>query len=399
MEPASSVRPLKRLLILSPFAVFPPRSGGHSAVLEPARFLARAGIEITLFCYGTRRFEALRYLRPFTRSIENNLIEYRFVSFWNLFDYLLRRRNGIPAYNAAKFIARSNPAKLQHAFSTADIVQYESPWIFGYCPARKPRVLIVHNFETKLLEHIRISDMHRTRIASKEQEAWRQAEVVICFTTDDRDGMSVQYGHREAFVVPLGVDAETIHPPAETQRSEARRKLGVEGRFVVLFTGSWHLANRKALALMQDWSHSIADSDLLWVAAGSVGDRAKFKAKFIQTGALPALRDWFQAADCAINPLTEGSGMNVKMLEYMAYGLPVVSSPVGARGIAIQDGVHALIRAIGEFPQAVAELKARVDLRRQIAQNARLLAEEHYAWSAIGTKRLSLLQSLMNSAR
>jgi glycosyltransferase involved in cell wall biosynthesis len=384
-----------RILIMSPFGVFPPRSGGHSAILEPAKILARAGMEVTLFGYGIRRFEALRHFRPFLRRIEPNLNEYRYVSIWNWVDYWQRRRSGIPPVNAAKFVSRSNPKMLRDIFSGVDIVQYESPWLFPYSPVKKPCVFIAHNFEAGLSEeNEKIPEAVRLRIACLERDAWQQADLALCFTREDRDGLISRYGTREAFVLPIGVDTGSLRPVAETQRADARRTLRVEGKFVVLFTGSRHLPNRNALSRMDVWSREFSDPEVTWVAAGSVGVRSQSRENFIQTGELPDIEEWFRAADCCINPLVEGSGMNVKMLEFLAHGLPVISTPFGARGIEIQDGTHAMIREVGQFPQTLRVLKASAELRRNLAQNARRLVEERYAWEAIGKKRFALLQSL-----
>jgi glycosyltransferase involved in cell wall biosynthesis len=389
-----------RVLVLSPFGVFPPRSGGHSAILEPARILARAGMEVTLFGYGIRRFEALRHFRPFLRTIEPNLNEYRYVSIWNWVDYWQRGRTGIPPINAARFVSRSNPKMLRRIFTGADIVQYESPWLFPYAPVKKPSVFIAHNAEFDLSEKNRkMSEVSRERVSRVERNAWQQADLALCFTREDREALMSRYGTREAFVLPVGVDVESLRPAADLQRAEARRRLSVEGKFVILFTGSWHLPNRNALFRMDAWCRELSDSDLLWVAAGSVGTRTKSRANFIQTGELPGLEDWFRAADCCINPLVEGSGMNVKMLEFLAHGLPVVSTAFGARGIDIQDGTHALIRETGEFVPSLKALKGSPRLRRSLAQNARRLVEEQYAWSVIGKKRCELLQSLAAAKR
>ena len=389
-----------RILILSPIGVFPPRSGGHSAILEPARILARAGMEVTLFGYGVRRFEAFRHFRSFLRPIEPNLNEYRYVSIWNWVDYWQRGRTGIPPVNAAKFVLRSDPEMLRDIFIKADVIQYESPWLFPYSPVKRPRAFIAQNVEADLSEKNRkIPKAVRGRIARMEQDAWQQADLALCFTREDRDGMMSRYGTREAFILPIGVDVGSLRPAKETQRVDARRRLRVEGKFVVLFTGSWHLPNRNALSRMDAWSRKLSDPEVLWVAAGSVGTQAKSRDNFIQTGELPSLEDWFRAADCCINPLIEGSGMNVKMLEFLAHGLPVVATPFGARGIEIHDGTHALIRDIEEFVQAVGALKNNPEMRRNLAQNARRLVAEHYSWEVIGRKRCALLQSIAAADR
>jgi glycosyltransferase involved in cell wall biosynthesis len=388
-----------RILIMSPFGVFPPRSGGHSAILEPARILARTGMDVTIFGYGVRRFEAFRYFRSFLRPIEPNLKEYRYVSIWNWVDYWQRGRTGIPPVNAAKFVSRSDPKRLRDIFIDADVVHYECPWLFPYYPVKKPRLFLAQNIEARISEKNRnVPQAIRERIALIEQKAWRNADLVLCLTREDRDGMISRYGSRDALILPAGVDSSALRPPTKSKKREARLKLCLEGKFVVLFTGSQYLPNRSALTLMETWSKQIPDREIMWVAAGSVGQRSKSCENFIQTGELPDLTDWFHAADCCINPLVEGSGMNVKMLEFLAHGLPVVSTPFGARGIEIKDGTHALIREAGQFPQALQALKDSGQLRRRLSENARRLIEEKYSWEAIGKKRYVLLQGLLAAA-
>lgn len=91
--------------------------------------------------------------------------------------------------------------------------------------------------------------------------------------------------------------------------------------------------------------------------------------------------------------------MNVKMLEFIAHGLPVVATPFGARGIEIQDGTHALVREVGQFVRALSALKGDPWLRRRLARSARQLVEEHYGWEVIGKKRCELLRSLAAANR
>ena len=396
MERRTKMKHAARILIMSPMGVFPARSGGHSAVLEPAKILARSGMEVTLFGYGIRRFEALRHFRPFLRRIEHNLTEYRYVSIWNWVDYWQRGRSGIPAVNAVRFIARSNPKMLRDIFMGADIIQYESPWLFPYCPARKPRVLIAHNVEVCLsATNPKIPPGILGKIATIEKEAWSRADLAICFTEEDKKELCERYGNRNAHVVSIGVDTKRLQPATSREKQDARLKLGVGNKFVVLFTGSWHLPNRKAVKLMESWATQLLETDFFFVAAGSVGAEAISTPNFIQTGELPDLRAWFHAADCSVNPMLEGSGMNVKMLEFMAHGLPVITTPFGSRGIKVDDGRDALIRKTESFVETLNSLKDNPELRQRLAGHARQYVEKNHSWEAIGEKRLELITPLI----
>jgi glycosyltransferase involved in cell wall biosynthesis len=43
-------------------------------------------------------------------------------------------------------------------------------------------------------------------------------------------------------------------------------------------------------------------------------------------------------------PLLSGSGTRIKVLEALAYGIPLVTTHIGCEGFELVDGVHAFIR-------------------------------------------------------
>ncbi len=333
------------VLICCPSGVYPARSGGHMAILESARFLARSGLEVVLFCYGVRRFEALSRFRSFRRVIEPGLTEYRHVSLWVWIDFLRRGRRGLPPVRAAEYVRRGWSPAVGRLFSQSGVTIFESPWLFPLHAADKPAIFVAHNVEVDLARETlgrRLSKTSLKEMAALEAGAWSEADAAVCLTEEDREKMSLLYGARSSSVIPVGVDTNAMRPLSDVERMETRRRLGVDGKFVVLFTGSWHPPNLQALKRVRAMAAAGADPEILWVAAGSVGRAPERSPGFLQTGPLSDLSAWLQAADCAVNPLLEGSGLNVKMLHYFAHGLPVVTTPFGARGLRIRDGVEAI---------------------------------------------------------
>jgi len=51
---------------------------------------------------------------------------------------------------------------------------------------------------------------------------------------------------------------------------------------------------------------------------------------------------YFAAADAGLNPIVRGSGANVKLFEYLATRLPVISTAFGVRGTDLQPGIDYL---------------------------------------------------------
>jgi glycosyltransferase involved in cell wall biosynthesis len=61
------------------------------------------------------------------------------------------------------------------------------------------------------------------------------------------------------------------------------------------------------------------------------------------TGYVPDISGYFDNARVFVAPLRYGAGLKGKVLQAMSYGLPVVTTPVGAEGISLTDGENVLI--------------------------------------------------------
>jgi glycosyltransferase involved in cell wall biosynthesis len=109
--------------------------------------------------------------------------------------------------------------------------------------------------------------------------------------------------------------------------------------------------------------------------------RLESNRDIVVTGHVPETRPYFAQSAVFVSPLRGGSGIQVKNLEAMAMGVPVVTTSVGAAGIEAKVG-HDLIVADEpkEFASKVIQLLDDLELRQQIGQNGRRLVEEKYNW-------------------
>jgi glycosyltransferase involved in cell wall biosynthesis len=97
-------------------------------------------------------------------------------------------------------------------------------------------------------------------------------------------------------------------------------------------------------------------------------------------GFVEDLRSVYCQADVAVLPITTGGGTRIKILEAFAYGVPVVTTRLGARGLGVEDGVHLLL---AEEPQAMADAVARVAtdaaLARRLTDHAAALVRSQFS--------------------
>lgn len=81
----------------------------------------------------------------------------------------------------------------------------------------------------------------------------------------------------------------------------------------------------------------------------------------------------------AFIPILSGSGTRIKVLEALAYGLPVVTTKVGCEGLGIVSDVHALVRDDPvAFAAACAQVLTDDEVLRKLRLNGRRLFLDHY---------------------
>lgn len=102
------------------------------------------------------------------------------------------------------------------------------------------------------------------------------------------------------------------------------------------------------------------------------------------TGYVVDRTPYLEQADAFIVPLHAGGGMRVKIVDAWSWGLPIVSTPIGAEGICVSDEENILIAEDAPaFAQATVRLLTVPDLNRRLRVNGRAWVESHYAWQTV----------------
>jgi glycosyltransferase involved in cell wall biosynthesis len=105
------------------------------------------------------------------------------------------------------------------------------------------------------------------------------------------------------------------------------------------------------------------------------------------TGTVPDVAPYYSDALAAIVPLRTGGGTRLKILEAMAAGVPVVSSPQGAEGLAVTPGEN--IDVIGDpsgWLPALAALATEPGPWNARSRAGIALARERYDWRLLGER-------------
>lgn len=288
--------------------------------------------------------------------------------------------------------------RVREAIGSADVVIYSHPWLHpptAHLLDRERQLVVYDSHNVEGMLRMRLLDDGGTGteivrdVVRIERNLCIAADLVLACSHDDASAFTRFYGISpgKTRVVPNGAFTERRGPIDETSRGEAKARLGLSAAPLVLFLGSFYQPNVEAARFVVD---ELAPSlpKLQFAVAGGVGRelRGRRSNNVIVTGELSeAEKDtWLDATDLAINPMFGGSGSNIKMLEFMAAGLPIVSTPIGARGIAT-SAPSFLVADHQGFAQSVASLIANPPARTRLAGAAVEQVRRHYSWEKISS--------------
>ncbi|MGH8695817.1 MAG: TIGR03087 family PEP-CTERM/XrtA system glycosyltransferase [Burkholderiales bacterium] len=117
------------------------------------------------------------------------------------------------------------------------------------------------------------------------------------------------------------------------------------------------------------------------------------------TGSVPDVRPYLQRSALMVAPLNIARGTQNKILEAMASGVPVVTSPVAAGGVDALEWEHFLVAsAPGEYAQAVLHVLEDPAERRRLAAAGRARMLSHHAWGS-SMRRLDVIIERCLAAR
>lgn len=131
----------------------------------------------------------------------------------------------------------------------------------------------------------------------------------------------------------------------------------------------------------------IRESDAAWLRA---------RPRVTVTGEIASVAEAVRDTRLGVCPVRLGAGVQNKVLEYMALGLPVVCSPIGHEGIAARDGTDLLVaRDSASFADAIRRINADRAFAALLSVNGRSFVERHHGWGAVLAPLLERVEALL----
>jgi glycosyltransferase involved in cell wall biosynthesis len=255
-------------------------------------------------------------------------------------------------------------------------------------------------------------DLARTR----RYEAWllSQYNQVVVTSQRDKDALEAlahRYLPPEAQTAPVtvvtnGVDLEYFNP-SNFQPPTSNFQLPTSNLQppTVIFTGkmSYHANVAAALYFAREvlphvWAQA---PDVRFQIVGKDPPEAiqqlAIDRRIQVTGTVDDLRPYLAQATVAVCPALYAVGVQNKVLEAMAMGTPVVSTPAGCAALAVEEGQDVLIaEGAEELATAVLRILSDPALARRVSVAGWQYVETHHSWEA-GARRLVGVYGQANS--
>ena len=380
------------ILIASPYAPYPLSHGGAVRMFNLMR-RAAADYDQTLVCFSTN---------PDTPPTEllDICVEVVLVKLTGSHSRPSTDRPDVveefdsPAFHAAlrQTVRKWSP----------QVAQLEFTQMAQYAPdcAPAPTVLVEHDITFDLYEQLLAlnDDWELRRQLDRwrrfETSAWKQVDCVVAMSGKDRRMVS---GSR-AVALRNGVDLERFRPTGAAPDSKR-----------LLFIGSFaHLPNLLALEFFvkQVWPLLDGIAPALHVIAGM---RHEYFLDFYKDktavnlrqprieleGFVADVRPAYERAAIVIAPLLASAGTNIKILEAMAMGKAIVTTPAGINGLDLDPGEALVTESAEGMALAIRELLENQPRRRALELRARQTAERRFGWDTIAGQQKKLYQSLV----
>ena len=154
--------------------------------------------------------------------------------------------------------------------------------------------------------------------------------------------------------------------------------------------------------------HSISDSILPYFKGSkllisgatphsSVVHLAKNNNNIDITGWVDDIRLSYVSGQLFVAPMHIGTGMQNKLLEAMALGIPCITTPLASNAIEAVHGEHIMVASTDkEFITCIEQLRSNHDLAKEIGRNASKFVHEKYSWEKSVSRLIESIKQTNN---
>jgi hypothetical protein len=339
----------QRLVGLVPFHILPPRFGGAE---RSYHLLTRVGkIDII----------ALNWQGVSGEKIDGDVTYKLIAASPKAVERAEKlRAHGVKTFDPMPMLTRSDLTELKDAIGKPDGIILEHPWLHPF--ANVPYILDAHNAEARLTAERWPGSVDAQAVYEIEKAAAENAKAITYCSEADAQTLRASYN----ITAPMHYIPNGQLPPTETAHGQSNN---------LIFIGSVYAPNVRAAQALADLARSLPQYQIQIL--GKCAEYVKTdNSNVMLVGEVTEeqMHHYFVNAFAFVNLVSQGSGSHLKLARALSYGLPIITTAIGARGyddLTVVSSAEQTIAAIHSTNFAAEKKK-------------NLIQAEKLTWGAIG---------------
>jgi len=358
------------------------------------RELAKDGHKVVCFCaYGSKQ-----EIENMQRFYPDGIIDFRLFPYPEIKKSITQKIKSFfrPfTYYFSRDFINEYEKELKKGY---DILHIEQNWA-GYLGLNYKRSIVnIHHLMNIDLEknkpvHLK-EKIIRYKMLEREKTLLTKYKNIRVMTERLKEWIIKVNPSAQIFTLPLAIDP-TLYTICEFKPNN--KLFGMIGSIL------WPPGYSAAITLLRDIfpmvKHRVHDAKLLIAGWGAEEKLSQFKSDdIIIRGNVGSPNEFFSNASVLVYCPSRGSGMKIKVMESMLYGVPVVTNSEGIEGLNVQNGKHCFFNNnIDKLVDYIVELLNNNDLRIKMRVEARRLIENEHSPQAIMPKMYEIYDKLKDS--
>ncbi|KKQ91780.1 MAG: Glycosyl transferase group 1 [Candidatus Woesebacteria bacterium GW2011_GWA2_40_7] len=382
-----------KILMLVPFLPIDQMSGGQTRWYHLIKLLSKKH-NITLMSLIKDNKEK-EYLPEIEKYCEKVMVFKRPKSPWTFRNLFLTAISFNPLVVIRNLSLDERSAiKKELTNNKYDVIHAETFYVMPHIPKTSvPIVLVEPTIEFSVYQHyvdnevsfffkpIYLFDVIKLKFWEKFY--WKRASRLFAVSVEDKKIMQDEIPGIKVGVIPNGVDVDYFEekkvlrkfPPRALYHGDYKWMQNVEA-VNILIKEIWPVVRARVKGVK------------LWISGRNVPEKIiEFSKKYNDIEISESLkdnRDAYKAASVLVTPIMSPGGTRLKVLEAMASGLPVVSTPVGVAGLGITQGKQALVsQNIKDLAEMTINVLSNKKLAEKLASEGKSFVSANFDWHSI----------------
>lgn len=363
------------ILFLCKKVPYPPTDGESLVIMNDLRVLKTLGHRVSLFCLNTRKhwvetigYQDLRFWDDiYLESIDTN-------SFSTIIGAIL----SASPFQIARFYQTRIDQKIENFIQNEniDLIIFQGLAMTQYQRSAKcKKVYRVHNLEFKVWELLAVQTKNYFKKlfhqwVSNSLKPYEESKLIefsgaVTLSKEEKHGLNEFYPQMKVETIPISIDSEN-------KREYSSEKNGI------LFIGSldWQ-PNREGLDWFLKNVYPFLDHLPLTIAGKGNYSCDLKNVTILQN--YESTEELLANHRMMIVPLLSGAGIRIKILEAMKFGMPLVSTKIGAEGILYTQGSLIIEDEANSWISLIQKAYEQPSSLTEMSENAKISFMNYYS--------------------